>query len=114
MQYDQLCVSESEEESDLSKLYFRYDYFECFISSYFKVNQENINNYEKEYISKSIELIYLEQAIRFLTDYLNGNKYFFTSYKGQNLVRAKNQIYLSKEVSNNLEKIDNIINRYIN
>ena len=31
------------------------------------------------------------QSVRFLTDYLNGDSYYKTSYKDQNLVRAKNQ-----------------------
>ena len=37
------------------------------------------------------------QSVRFLTDYLNGDSYYKTSYKDQNLVRAKNQfnLYLS-------------------
>ena len=37
------------------------------------------------------------QCVRFLTDYLNGDSYYKTSYKDQNLVRAKNQfnLYLS-------------------
>ena len=108
-----ICVSESEEESNLNKVYFRYDYFEYFISSYFKINQKNLNHHEKDYIAKSIELIYLEQGIRFLTDYLNGNKYFLASYQEQNLVRANNQLHLSKEISKNLEKINNIVNRNI-
>ena len=42
------------------------------------------------------------QSVRFLTDYLNGDSYYKTSYKDQNLVRAKNQwaLYQSmKEIS---------------
>ena len=37
------------------------------------------------------------QSVRFLTDYLNRDSYYKTSYKDQNLVRAKNQfnLYLS-------------------
>ena len=108
-----ICVSESEEESDINKLYFKYDYFECFISSYLRVNQKSLNSYELNSLAKTIELIYLEQGIRFLTDYLNGNKYFLVSYQEQNLVRANNQLHLSKEISKNLEKINNIVNRHI-
>ena len=38
-------------------------------------------------------MIYM-QAIRFLTDYLNGDVYYKTSYPLQNLDRAKNQLML--------------------
>lgn len=104
-----ICVSEDEEEYDLKKLYFKYDYFEKFIRSYLKVNTRNLNNYEINNIIKSIELIFLEQGIRFLTDYLSKNIYFKVSYENQNLVRAKNQLYLSSEVAKNKPKLDKIL-----
>ena len=40
-------------------------------------------------------MIYM-QAIRFLTDYFNYDKYYKINYTEQNLVRAKNQMYLLK------------------
>ena len=40
------------------------------------------------------------QSVRFLTDYLNGDNYYKTSYKDQNLVRAKNQWALYKSLKN--------------
>ena len=40
------------------------------------------------------------QSVRFLTDYLNGDSYYKTSYKDQNLVRAKNQLALYKSLKN--------------
>ena len=46
--------------------------------------------------------ITLMQSVRFLTDYLNGNSYYKTSYKDQNLVRAKNQWALYKSLRNNV------------
>ena len=108
-----ICVSESEEESDLNKLYFKYDYFNIFIKSYLRVNRRFLNDYEINNIVKSIELIFLEQGIRFLTDYLSNNLYFKVSYEKQNLVRAKNQLYLSEEVANNKTKLDQILQQYI-
>jgi Ser/Thr protein kinase RdoA (MazF antagonist) len=107
-----ICVSESEEETDLKKVYFRYDYFELFIVSYLNVNGHNLNKYELQNIIKSIELIFLEQGIRFLTDYLKSNKYFKVTYPEQNLVRAKNQLHLAKEISLNLYKMEKTIINY--
>jgi hypothetical protein len=37
-------------------------------------------------------------ALRFLTDYLNGDMYFGTSYPGQNLTRARNQLNLLEQL----------------
>jgi Ser/Thr protein kinase RdoA (MazF antagonist) len=47
--------------------------------------------------------ITLMQSLRFLTDYLNGDSYYKTSYKDQNLVRAKNQWALYKSLRNNVK-----------
>ncbi|MFD2148506.1 hypothetical protein [Mucilaginibacter antarcticus] len=38
-------------------------------------------------------MIYM-QAVRFLTDFLNGDIYYPVKYDGHNLTRAKNQIKL--------------------
>jgi hypothetical protein len=37
-------------------------------------------------------------GFRFLADYLNGNIYYTIHYEEQNLHRAKNQMYLLKEL----------------
>lgn len=51
--------------------------------------------------SAALLVVYI-QAIRFLTDYLNGDVYYRTSYSEQNLNRTKNQIHLLNEM---LDKI---------
>ncbi len=107
------CVSESEEESDLNKVFFKLDYFEQFMRSYLKVNKMNINDYEIIHIVKSIEIIFLEQGIRFLSDYLNFNKYYEVTYPEQNLVRAKNQLHLARQIELNVLSLENILLKYI-
>jgi len=48
------------------------------------------------------EVMTLECGIRFLTDYLDGDRYFKTSYPGQNLVRCKAQFRLLREMEEKL------------
>lgn len=43
-------------------------------------------------------MIYM-QALRFLTDYLNGDAYYGASYPEQKLVRATNQITLLQRLT---------------
>lgn len=45
----------------------------------------------------------IEYGMRFLTDYLDGDKYFKTDYPDHNLVRSKCQLKLVKEMITNLE-----------
>ena len=49
---------------------------------------------EKEALALSALIITYELCLRFLTDYLNGDVYFSTSYKEQNLDRFKEQQHL--------------------
>ncbi|MBT6650635.1 MAG: aminoglycoside phosphotransferase family protein [Flavobacteriales bacterium] len=107
------CVSESEEESDLNKVFFKFDYFEEFIKLYLNKNRDNLNKYELQNIVKSIEIIFLEQGIRFLSDYLSFNKYYEVTYPEQNLVRAKNQLHLARQIELNVFSLENILLKYI-
>jgi Ser/Thr protein kinase RdoA (MazF antagonist) len=79
-------------------------------------NMEIINTIRKEFTKKvTLEkqekenlffggmAITFMQSVRFLTDYLNGDSYYKTSYKDQNLVRAKNQWALYKSLRNNVK-----------
>jgi len=109
-----ICVSENEEEADLEKVNFKLNYFEVFTKEYLNINAENLNSTEIKSLVFSVELIFLEQGIRFLQDYLNGNKYYKTSYRKQNLVRSRNQLHLAKQVEKKREKMNNIILTYFN
>ena len=44
-------------------------------------------------------------ALRFLTDYLNGDVYYKTKYPDHNLDRAKNQFKLLQSLSQQVSKI---------
>ena len=47
--------------------------------------------------------------MRFLTDYLNGDTYFKTAYPEHNLVRAKNQFALVKDMESKMDEMEKII-----
>lgn len=51
---------------------------------------------EIEHFNFAAKIVVHIQAMRFLVDYLRGDIYYGSSYEGQNLVRAKNQINLLK------------------
>ena len=59
---------------------------------------------EKKYIHYSGLLIIYMQALRFLTDYLNGDIYYQISYKEENLNKAKNQLILLQQLEEFLKK----------
>ena len=46
-------------------------------------------------------LIVLEQGVRFLTDFLEGDRYYKTDYPDQNLDRARSQLKLVASLERN-------------
>jgi len=58
---------------------------------------------EKENLFFGGMAITFMQCVRYLTDYLNGDSYYKTSYENQNLVRVKNQWTLYKSLRNNIK-----------
>jgi hypothetical protein len=54
----------------------------------------------------------VECGVRFLTDYLDGDKYFKIHYGYQNLARAKCQLKLAKDMIAHLDEMQAIVEKY--
>ncbi len=103
-----LCAF-SENEKDLSKINIRLDYFKATIKGYLSEMAGILTSTEKELILFSGKYIIYMQALRFLTDYLNGSIYYPINYTEQNLDRTKNQFKLLKELFENDKILQDII-----
>lgn len=103
-----LCAF-SENETDLSKINIRLDYFKATIEGYLSEMAGILTETEKELILFSGKYMIYMQALRFLTDYLNGSIYYPFSYPEQNLDRTKNQFKLINELSENEKVLQGII-----
>lgn len=89
------CVSPvSEEETDLSKIVFRKNFYDAVVSGYLIEMGEALTKKELNAVSFSGLMMTYIMALRFLTDYLKGDVYYSVRYDGQNLNRAKNQFKL--------------------
>ncbi|WP_029278798.1 phosphotransferase enzyme family protein [Pedobacter borealis] len=103
-----LCAF-SENETDLDKIKIRLPYFEATIKGYLSEMKSILTETEKELILFSGKYMIYMQALRFLTDYLSGNKYYPISYPTQNLDRTKNQFKLLHEIAINEKELQDII-----
>lgn len=101
-----------EDEKDLSKVNFDLELFEQYSKGYLEEVGETLNNYEISHLPFSAKLITLEQAIRFLGDYLDGDIYYKVNSPTHNLERARNQIKLVKDMENKMYLMENIIKKY--
>lgn len=87
-----LCNSAAEDEKDLSKITFQQIYFEAYTTGYLSESSGFLTNLEKENLVYSCRYMVWEQAMRFLTDYLNGDTYYKISYPEHNRVRTLSQL----------------------
>lgn len=92
------CSTAAEDEADLSKVHFDIALYRVYAESYLSMVAPIFNADEIASLAWGARLLTLEQAMRFLTDYLVGDVYFKTHYDDHNLVRARNQIKLVQDM----------------
>ncbi len=104
----------SEEYFNFDDIDFSIDNFVYFTIGYLSAIGDQLQNIELKYLYDSIFMITFECGMRFLTDYLDGDKYFTIKFPKHNLYRAINQLTLAKKVKNKEEIIKKIINEIKN
>ena len=67
---------------------------------------------EVDNLVNGVLVITFELAMRFLEDYINGDEYFKTKYKDHNLVRARTQIALLKDMETKIAEMNDLVNKY--
>ncbi len=86
-----LCNTADEDEKDTRKISFRMDLFRSFCFGY-KIYAGNfLTKKEKALLHFSPFLMTFIMGLRFLTDFLENDRYYKTAYPGHNLVRSKAQ-----------------------
>ena len=83
-----------EDEQDLDKVEFDIHLFEAYTEGFLRGAGAMFGDIELQSLAWGARIITMEQAIRFLTDYLEGDRYYHTDREGQNLDRARVQIKL--------------------
>ena len=104
------CMAEEDEE-DLSKVRMEMPFFESLAEGYLDAAHGFLTMKEVEFMPFSGWLITTEIGIRFLTDYLDGDKYFRTSKPEHNLIRARNQFKLAQSIDSQLISMGKYVRR---
>lgn len=89
----------------------RFDLALCraLLQSYFATLGDRAGIADPDLLYAAIRIIPFELGVRFLTDYLEGSKYFRIDYPEQNLVRAATQLRLSAEIERSEKDIKGMI-----
>ncbi len=88
-----ICNMAGEDPSDIENVYFDINCCIYFLEGYFSIPNQK-GDYCFGLIPEFIYLIIVELTIRFLTDFLQSNRYFKINYQSQNLYRAEVQYRL--------------------
>ncbi|MGN1061560.1 MAG: phosphotransferase enzyme family protein [Candidatus Scatosoma sp.] len=102
----------AEDEKDLSLVALDFKKFEAFTRGFLGVDKDALTPAEKDSLAGGAVAMTAECGVRFLTDYLEGDKYFSTDYAGHNLVRARCQLALANDMLKNFEKMKKIVRKY--
>jgi hypothetical protein len=84
----------AEDDPDIGKVALRMDIFEAFTKGYLEGAGSFLTPIEKENLPYAACLFPYMQAVRFFTDYINGDTYYKIKYPEHNLVRTRNQVAL--------------------
>jgi Ser/Thr protein kinase RdoA (MazF antagonist) len=101
----------SENERQLERVSVRLPVFEALASGYLGETASLFNEQELSLLPFAGKLVSLETGVRFLTDYLEGDRYFKTAYPQHNLERARNQLALVRSIEKQESAMQAVISR---
>lgn len=94
-----ICSNSTEDETDLSKVTFNMAFYQSYRQAFVKELDGILTAKEIEFLDLAPSTITFIMGLRFLTDYLNGDKYYKINYPNHNLDRAANQFTLVKRIN---------------
>lgn len=105
-----ICNSAEEDQKDLNLVKFNLPYYQAYLRGFLEELKQSLSNIEIKYLPLGAKTIIYIMGLRFLTDYLAGDKYYKTSYGEHNLDRAKNQFKLIESFEEQYDEIKKISN----
>jgi Ser/Thr protein kinase RdoA (MazF antagonist) len=101
----------SEDEKDLSKVRMDINLFRAYAEGYLGETKKTLNETEKEYLAFAPVLITYTIAVRFLTDYIDGDNYFKIHHEHHNIQRTRAQLQLVKSMEEQYAEMQKIVRR---
>ena len=102
-----------EDEPDTSKMKLDLHLFEVYTKGFLEA-ATSLTETEIRMLPLGAVTMTLELVVRFLGDYLDGDKYFKTAYPEHNLVRARAQFALAKDMLAKLPEMERIVKQTAN
>ncbi len=103
----------AEDEKDLDKVHFDINMFRAYAEGFCGVLKDAITEKEAQLLPYSAYLMTMECGMRFLSDFIDGDKYFSTKYPEHNLVRCRTQLRLAEEMQRSINEMKKIIDECV-
>ena len=100
-----------EDEKDTDKVHLDLELYKIFTRGFLESCGELLSDEEILSLPIGAKLMTLENGIRFLTDYLEGDTYYSIDYPDHNLIRSRTQLKLLKETKEKWDAIMDILHR---
>jgi Ser/Thr protein kinase RdoA (MazF antagonist) len=99
----------AEDDRDLDRVSMNIDIFRAYAEGYLSERKSSLTESEKEWLAFSALYITYEQVLRFLMDYIDGDKYYKTISADHNLVRTHAQYRLLQSMESQYIQMQEII-----
>ena len=108
-----VCASTGkEDEKDLAKVAVDMSKYEAFTRGFVGAVKGSLTDAERDTLALGAIAMTVECGMRFLTDYINGDKYFKIHYPEQNLVRARCHLVLARDMIKKLDEMQALVHKY--
>lgn len=101
-----------EDDENLENVYLNMDIFEAYTKGYLDEARSFLIPSETEYLAFSAKYITYEQVLRFLMDYIDGDRYYRVKDEKHNLVRARAQLKLLHSIESNYDLMRGVVDKY--
>ena len=98
-----------EDERDLSKVTMQFPMYEALVRGYLTTAAEFLTPAEKKFLPFSGKLITFEIGLRFLTDFLEGDRYFKVHRDSHNLDRCRTQFKLVESIAQQEDAMNQLL-----
>lgn len=99
----------AEDDKCLDNVEMSIDMFRAYAEGYLSEQSATMTESEKEWLAFAGRYITFEQVLRFLMDYIDGDKYYKTAYADHNLVRTRAQYKLLQSMERQYDEMCAIV-----
>ena len=103
----------AEDDKCLDNVEMSIDMFRAYAEGYLSEQRATMTQSEKEWLAFSARYITFEQVLRFLMDYIDGDKYYKIAYPDHNLVRTRAQYKLLQSMERQYSEMCSIIAKIV-